>query len=519
MNRTSVKNFTIILICAALIPVLCSCSHFKKTAVITAATEFGEALRIGDSSDILSKTEGLDREFKKSFKELLNVDNYTDEEKIYAAHAMDTIRVEINEKSVTVDKDTATCDLTFTVVDVAELRDGDFKDIDELSDAVDSCQTKIINVTAKFARIEKQWYITNFSDAEFRDIYSFLPAMPPIGRSTLIQTANAVAQAVVSDEPGVILFYASSAQSPDSADLPLYLTALFDINGTPTDEEKAFRDAVKDTMTFEVDESTMQIGSHNGSVVIRVTMADFETLAGKEFKNISQITDAVKACGSTTTYAYTCELVRVGPDWFVTNIDSEDFAAILSYKKFSVTLKSVDGTYKSTVDITDKFIAYVSKEFGISMPSDLEGRISITTTLVLKNGLYEVNVDRDAFVADIKTFVDTNIDRIIMNMLGTSSSVGLDALAKIAGYKDYADMHKQVLDQVMDNLQTINTSGLESSGTFIVNDDLITLKSANDTMSGTIDNYGVITVTSPVNDPDAKKLLGSDTVTMSFEKV
>ena len=512
------KNFAIIIICAAFIPALCSCSLFRKSAVITAATGFGEAVRTGDSSDILGKTDSLDREFKKSFKELLNVDNYTDEEKIYAAHVMDTIKVEIDEKSVTVDKDTATCNMTFTVADVASLQDGDFKDIDALAAAVDSCRTRTISVTAKFARIEKEWYVTNFSDAEFQDVFSFLTSMPPIGRSTLIRTANTVAQAIVSDDPGVILAFAASPDSPDHVDLPLYLTALFDIDGNPTDEEKAFRDAVKDTMTFEVDESTMQIGSHEGSVVIRITMADFETLAGKEFKKVSDITDAVKACSSTNTYAYTCELIRIGPDWFVTNIDSEDFAAILGYKKFSVSLKSVDGTYKATVDITDKFVAYVSKEFGIAMPSDLEGCIYITTTLVLRNGLYEVTVDRDAFVADIKAFVETNIDKIIMNMLGTSSSVGLDALAKIAGYKDYADMRKQVLDQVTTNLATINTSGLESSGSFTVNDDLITLKSSTDTMSGTIDNYGVITVTSPVNDPDAKKLLGSDTVTMGFKK-
>ena len=106
-----------------------------------------------------------------------------------------------------------------------------------------------------------------------------------------------------------------------------------------------------------------------------------------------------------------------------------------------------------------------------------------------------------------------------MNMLGTTSSYGLDALAKIAGYKDYADMRAQVLAQVTANLETINTAGLESSGTFTLNDNVVTLKSATDTMTGTIDNYGVITVTSPVNDADAKKLLGSDTITMEFKKV
>jgi hypothetical protein len=105
-----------------------------------------------------------------------------------------------------------------------------------------------------------------------------------------------------------------------------------------------------------------------------------------------------------------------------------------------------------------------------------------------------------------------------MNMLGTTSSVGLDTLAKIAGYNDYADMRQSVLNEVTTNLETINTSGLESAGTFTVNEDKITLVSTAATMPGTIDSYGVITITSPVNDADARKLLGSDTITLAFKK-
>ena len=62
----------------ALIPVFCSCSIFMKPAVIETASNFGEALRFGDSADILRKTDGLEKDFKKEFKELLTVENYND---------------------------------------------------------------------------------------------------------------------------------------------------------------------------------------------------------------------------------------------------------------------------------------------------------------------------------------------------------------------------------------------------------------------------------------------------------
>lgn len=503
---------------AVMIPVLCSCSLFKKNAVIETAVMFGDTIRTGDAADILRKTDGLDKEFKKSFKDMLTVDNYTDEEKLYAAHMLNSLTVEVDASSVKVKKDHATCDMNFTIADHEALQKGDYRDIQDLADAVDKGSTRTISVTAELALIEKEWYVTNFDDSGFRDIFSFLSGMPVIGRSTLLDTAEQIAKAVTLDDAGVVLSYAASIESTDMVDMPSYLTSLFDLDGEPAEEEIIFRDAVRSTMTYEIDESTLNIDGQKGSVVIRITMANYETLAGKVFKQASEITDAVKAC-DTVTYSYTCELARNGADWYVINLESDEFASFLAYKKYSVSLKSVDGTYKATVDVTDKFVAYISSEYGIKMPSDLEGRINITTTLVLRNGSYEVTVDRDSFVRNIKTFVDTNIDKIIMNMLGTTSSLGLDTLAKLAGYADYADMRQQILDQVTGSIETINTSGLESSGKFVLNDDVITLTSATDTMYGKIDNYGVITVTSPVNDPDAKKLLGSDTITLPFEKV
>lgn len=515
MRKTTYKSIALVLALILTVPVLCSCKFTKKAQVIKTAQEFGEVLKTGDASDILKMTDGLDKEFKTSFKQLLNSDNYNEEELVYIDHMMKSISCVADDSAVEVDKDTASCDVEFTIANHQNLQNEDYADIQALADAIDNASVRTIRINVKFALIEKEWYITNFDDAGFTDLFSFINEMPPIGRSAFFDTVNLVTSAIESDDPGVLLVYAVTLT--DTNDLPSYLNKLFDVDGVPTDEEKAFRDAVRSTMVFEIDDKSLVLNSREGSIDIYVTMADYETLIGTTFKKVSDIAPAVEAC-PTKTYKYTCKLVRDGCDWYITNLESVEFAAILQYKSFSISLKNIDGTYNSTMDVTDKFIAYVESEYGISMPSDLEGRIYINCTLVLKNGNYEVTVDRDAFVANIKTFVETNIDKIIMNMLGTTSPVGLDALAKIAGYKDYADMRQSVLTEVTTNLETINTSGLESSGTFTLDEDKITLKSSTDTMPGTIDSYGVITITSPVNDPDAKKLLGSDTVTLAFKK-
>ena len=91
-------------------------------------------------------------------------------------------------------------------------------------------------------------------------------------------------------------------------------------------------------------------------------------------------------------------------------------------------------------------------------------------------------------------------------------------MAKIAGYKDYADMKQKILEQVTTSVESINTSSLESSGTYTVSGNNITFKSAADIMPGTVDNFGNITVEAVVKDPDAKKLLESDKITMIYKK-
>ena len=513
--KINIKEKTaVILVAAMLLPVLSSCSLFGKKAVLTAAGDFGEVIKTADASDILRKTDGTGRDYKKSFKELLDHKNYTEEEVSFSEHMVSSIEYTVDEKSVKIEKDKATVGMTFSVADLDALKKNDYKDINDLTSAIDGASKRDIEVTAELKKIDKEWYVTNFDDGEFKDLFSFYGNMPVIGRATLIETAGKLAETIKNDDSGAAIYLAGSNATPETIQA---VKEYFDVDGKPTKEDNAFRAAVRDGMSYEIDESSVVIEGKKGSVNIILRRPNFEVLAGKNFSSIPEIEKAVKEC-EIINFEYKCELERTGTEWFVTNLDSVSFGGLLSYKKFKISMKSVDGTYKSTMDITDKFIKYISNEYKVSIPSDCEGRIYIRSTMVLKNGKYEVKIDRDAFAADIKSFVEKNIDKIIKNTLGTTSSVGLDAMAKIAGYKDYADMKQKILDQVTASVATINTSGLESKGTYTVSGNNITFKSATDTMPGTVDNFGDITVTAPVSDPDAIKLLDSTSVQMTYKK-
>ena len=513
--KINIKEKTaVILVAAMLLPVLSSCSLFGKKAVLTAAGDFGEVIKTADASDILRKTDGTGRDYKKSFKELLDHKNYTEEEVSFSEHMVSSIEYTVDEKSVKIEKDKATVGMTFSVADLDALKKKDYKDIDDLTSAIDGASKRDIEVTTELKKINKEWYVTNFDDGEFKDLFSFYGNMPVIGRATLIETAGKLAETIKNDDSGAAIYLAGSNATPETIQA---VKEYFDVDGNPTKEDNAFRAAVRDGMSYEIDETSVVIEGKKGSVNIILRRPNFEVLAGKNFSSIPEIEKAVKEC-EIINFEYKCELERNGTEWFVTNLDSVSFGGLLSYKKFKISMKSVDGTYKSTMDITDKFIKYISNEYKVSIPSDCEGRIYIRSTMVLKNGKYEVKIDRDAFAADIKSFVEKNIDKIIKNTLGTTSSVGLDAMAKIAGYKDYADMKQKILDQVTASVATINTSGLESKGTYTVSGNNITFKSATDTMPGTVDNFGDITVTAPVSDPDAIKLLDSTSVQMTYKK-
>lgn len=515
-KRTAI--FPAALMAVILLPALCSCSLFKKKQIKESAEQFIYAIENGDASDILRTTDGLERDFRASFKEQLEISKYGIEDQVYLYHMKDSISAEIDEDSIEINDDIATCTINFTVADYESLENSICADEQTLASAVDECSKISIPVSVEFTRIEKEWYVTNFADGVYPSLYAFLDYRPPIGRTTLVAAASQVAEAVVSDKPESAYNLSTPYDESGTILMQDYVEDLFSVSDTVTDEEIAFQAAVLSTMSYEIDESSLQLSGSDGSVDIKITMADYAALSGKSFKKTSDITAAVEAC-DTVTFTYTCTMKRTDFCWSITNLTSEEFSAFLNYKRFSISLNNIDGTYESRVDITDKFTAYVSKEFGIKLPDDLEGKIYITSSLILDNGAYRVTIDDEAFKANVKKYVEANIDKIIMNMLGTTSTSNLDFLAKIAGYADYNDMKTQILSQVTNTLETVNTSVLESSGSFTVSNDTITLKSSSDTMKGTIDNYGVITVTSPVNDPDAKKLLGSDTITLAFNKV
>lgn len=206
MKRSISQKLTLYIAVAIILPVMCSCSFFRKNAVLTAAVDFGVTLSQGDASDILRKTDGLSRDYKKVIKRILGPDELLEEGNIYVSRMLGSIVTEVDASSAEIKKDTASVDMSFTITDHNALMDGDYKDISELSEAVDNGKTRTVEINVKFIRIDKEWYVTNFDDDGFKDLLSFaVTPMPPIGRSALLNSAKAVAESVINDDPSLAL--------------------------------------------------------------------------------------------------------------------------------------------------------------------------------------------------------------------------------------------------------------------------------------------------------------------------
>ena len=92
--------------------------------------------------------------------------------------------------------------------------------------------------------------------------------MPEIGRGTLIQTAEKLAKAIIEDDSDTVVYLIGPNITSEQSDC---IASLFDRDGNPSDEEKAFRDAVLGTMTYKIDEANLSIDGVSGYIKRKVT--------------------------------------------------------------------------------------------------------------------------------------------------------------------------------------------------------------------------------------------------------
>ena len=155
-----------------------SCMLFgpNKKEIVEAADEFAGVLLKQDAGKIAKLTnEKKNSKTVEEFEYLFDDTWFNDDQKKFIDAVSDTITYEIDEDSVEADKEEASVDVTFTMVDYEKaLKGEDFSDIDEVLDALEDCdETNEVKVTFEFEKDDDEWLISNLKDKDYKKVFDF----------------------------------------------------------------------------------------------------------------------------------------------------------------------------------------------------------------------------------------------------------------------------------------------------------------------------------------------------------
>ena len=179
MRIQSLKKIASVAMAGALILSTTGCLDFgrSKQEVLDLADTIASDMASADAAALI-KNSTLDKKDKnaQALTELLGGDIYDDDQKAFFKAVEGTIEYEVDEESVEVNKDEASVDVVFTIVDYAKVLEEEFTSIDELTSAIKKGDTKELTITLQFAKVDKEWLADNVGDKKFNKLYDYRSA-------------------------------------------------------------------------------------------------------------------------------------------------------------------------------------------------------------------------------------------------------------------------------------------------------------------------------------------------------
>ncbi len=462
--KTNITKIFSLTVAAAITASCASCSLIpgmgssaKTEDIVDAADAFAKVLVSCDAGKIATYTnEEKDSSAVEDLEAILSSEDYTDEQMDIAEAVADTIEYEIDEESVKIDKDEASVDVTFTMVDYeAVLSDGKFTDVDEVIDAISDCDDTIeTEITFEFALEDKVWLISNLGDKAYGKLYSFYGI-----EVDLMPDFEILTSFIDQDDYGTtiamtVAFSEDISEYADGFDFDVYL-----------DGELAYED--HDAPTIQGEYINCILWDSNGLVSGSYTF----TLRydGEEIVSESIVLDNTNS-GSTVISG---DPTDAEGDVYLCEMDFGDFLA--------------DYLVDSGYDV------------------DLEGSLIIWLELTLyEDGTYTLIPDANTFEGDLEEYLINNMtDQNLIAFAGVSSMEELE---------EYADSNEMSIDSLRELLiDSMVSSTVEAiaedtdQGTYTISGDSISFDSSlmND-FEGTIGDGNMISFVndyfSPAND-------------------
>ena len=153
----------------------CSFGKVKPEVIIEAAESFAKSVTSLDGKKILKNVEDMDKDDANEFKEKLSLDDQDYDQQVIKKAVADTMKYEVDEDSVEVKKDSATCDVEFTLVDYADATGDLSGSADDFVSAISSSKkTKDYTVSLEFVKQDDSWLVSADSLDELDKLLSFI---------------------------------------------------------------------------------------------------------------------------------------------------------------------------------------------------------------------------------------------------------------------------------------------------------------------------------------------------------
>ena len=182
MKQGFLRKAAVAVLAGAMVLSCASCALLQgagekdKEEIIDLANDVAKALVKMDGEKVVKFADDFDSDDNPDFANaLLETREFTENDVVLINTIADTLKYEIDEDSVNIDKDKASVDVTFTMVDYETvIESGDYSDIDEVVAALqESDDTKEVEITFEFTKDGDDWVLSNLDDKAYGKLYDF----------------------------------------------------------------------------------------------------------------------------------------------------------------------------------------------------------------------------------------------------------------------------------------------------------------------------------------------------------
>lgn len=155
-------------------------------------------------------------------------------------------------------------------------------------------------------------------------------------KEDIVAAADVFAQALISRDAKEI----AKLSTADSDAEDIY-NAKFNTSDC-TDKEAAFIEAVAGTLTYKIDEDSVDTERDEATVDVVFAMADYEDALGDgTYKSIDDAVDTLEACTKTRKVTVTFEFVSEGGAWLISNAEDDDYMEIFDFYDYIPDIRDI----------------------------------------------------------------------------------------------------------------------------------------------------------------------------------